>query len=513
MKSLSVKKEYMIIFLLFLLLWSTLSIYTQTIHSGFQLTDDYIILQIKNSIEKNGLLNTLITYITPEFSQRLRPLYTPFKILRTVVFGDNYSLWSLHLLISAVISSFLFYLFARLINFSIFESALFSIFSLMGYQAIIWFHLCYDETLGIILLSFALFFLAMSVYKERHQRLFSSLFTLFTILTAMCKEPFILLIPAMIYLKHQIISQKLNIPILKSLKKDYQSFALLLIFFISIIYLKFGLQTIDFGYCGLSGFDPIGYIKSFLSLSSLSHGMNYIILTIALFCCFPKKHSIMVKFFRENAHIFMVFLLIILPQCIIYTKSGFYARYLIPALIGYSYLTVNLLRFFRTNIKSKVMFIIVYFLVILSVISISIETIRTTKYYANKGIAAQSVLNLINNKVESDNKILIAGDITMNFEQTQAFKNYLELQKNKKTNIYFYPLILSNPSKLSPFETKLISQFKNSYNDKIQNNIDKNISAIIVFKNVYENFLFKNKKYLDDFTLYDYNNFKVYIKN
>ncbi len=514
MRESGIKKEYVLIFVLFAFFWFGIAVLTKTMFSGFHLTDDYIILQIKNSIDKIGLIPTFTEYMKPEMTGRLRPFYLSFLILRTYLFGSHYILWSMHLLLSATISSFLFYLFARIIKFPISESILFTIYSMLGYQSIIWFHLGYNETLGIIFLSFGFLFLALEIYSEKYNKIYNWLFVIFIFLTIMCKEPFILLIPALIYMKHQIISQKTNISIVKSIKNDYKTIVLLLLLFISsLLYLIFGIKDLSLGYCGISEFEPFSYIQSLIDLSNASFGIPYIIIAIILSCLYEKENkNIFIKFIKENLHIFVVFLLIIIPQCIIYAKSGFFARYLTPASVGYSYLLIYCLKFFRENVKSKLKKFIVYLLLTISILSIFKETFISAILYANKGINAHKVLNLIDEKIKPDKKIVIVGDVTKNFEQTQAFRNYLELQKDAKTNIWYQPIFSKTPFAMSPFELYLITQFQKENQDKLQLTFDNNTNAIIIFKNIYPLFLKQNKNNLKNYNLYDYDNFKVYIK-
>jgi hypothetical protein len=108
---------------------------------------------------------------------------------------------------------------------------------------------------------------------------------------------------------------------------------------------------------GFQGFQPLSYsimaIKMTLSISSVSFGLISLagILLLILFQKNTERalHSRVIRFLKEFSCPIVLFVLIVGPQFVLYARSGFYERYLLPLVMGYSIFLLFLIRFLRIN--------------------------------------------------------------------------------------------------------------------------------------------------------------------
>jgi hypothetical protein len=198
------------ILILFFLLWFGILTLTGTMFSGFHFTDDYDVLRIDKDISNTTIAREARIFFKDIFKSKLRfrPFYMLQRRLTTALLGNNFFAWSLYFGFLAVFTSFFLYLFMRKTGFSVTESVLFPCLTLLGEQAAVWWKLGANETPGMLMLSAAMLFMALSLYSNRKKSLYNFLFVLFAVIASWCKESFILMIPALVSWKIWLTYQK-----------------------------------------------------------------------------------------------------------------------------------------------------------------------------------------------------------------------------------------------------------------------------------------------------------------
>jgi len=222
------------------------------------------------------------------------------------------------------------------------------------------------------------------------------------------------------------------------------------------------------------------------------------------------------RFLKNHYYDFLIFLLIILPQCFIYTKTGFVARYLLPAALGYSYLVVRFIQYFNSFNKNNIKKIVLNTTIVVSIVFVTFYTYKTAYVYAGKGIYLYKTLDLVEKNTDKNSLILIVSDPEIiNFEPTISLQFYLKTFKNRD-NIYLLPVLIDNYYSNDEFGQKLIQDLRSRFKDKTYYKIKdtSKIKIILVFSNNKDIFV-KLAPSLIDIAKYerkDLKIFDVYIK-
>jgi len=369
-----INKELLLISSLISIIWIILLIFSGSATSGYHYEDDHELLDLSKKLENNNFFTVFDSLVKKEINQehRFRFIYFFHRLLEVQVFGTNLFLISIYILILALSSSFLFYLFARNIGFNILESLLFSVFALIGEQAAIWWRLGPNETIGIFLLSLSLFLISKSLKQKSYKKYMIQFFyVLSLILFALTKENFILTLPALIFLIIYLEIKVNKIRIKDAVLTVLPVILILSVFFTAIltfIIFKIGLS---WNGRGLTGVFITKYLFRFIDLS------RYNFYGIILFCLtlFLSKLIVMNKNYKlilESLSIFCFLGLFILPQLIIFS-NGIYERYLNPSTIAYSFAIISFFSIVRNNLdislkKIKPIIIIFSILIFLSIL-------------------------------------------------------------------------------------------------------------------------------------------------
>jgi hypothetical protein len=182
--------------------------------------------------------------------------------------------------------------------------------------------------------------------------------------------------------------------------------------------------------------------------------------------------------------------LIVGPQIVLYMKSGMMERYLLPGVMGYTFLMVVLLRYIRETTSKKVVVIIAVLLLAV----ISLQQLRVTRYtavgFAVEGKQINAWLQSIEQNTGDQDKILVITHIHKHYEAAFSLKMYLDEKSNRK-NTLFSSANLKLESAIARFWKELnryfFSQFKGF---TLDNNEDRNrLQAILIFPGLEEKFL------------------------
>ena len=333
-------------------IWIVLLLCSGSIFSGYHYEDDHELLDLSKQLEKNNFITVFNNKIVKEVTieHRFRFMYYFHRILEVRIFGFNLIAISIYVMLLAIITSYFLFLFAQNIGLSTCLSFLFSMFSLIGEQAAIWWRLGPNETIGIFLFSIALYFMSKGLNANgRIKILFNSLFIITMVLYSLTKENFFLVIPSILILIIYLDIKKNNLKIKDSLKANMYIIISISAFF--IIYLLFIVLNIGVTWNGrgLTGFSYVKYFNRFVDLSRYNlYGFMLALSIIYLLKIFIIDRN--KKILSDIFFILVFFGLYLLPQLMIFS-GGIYERYLNPSVIGYSLVLILLFAIIKMNQK------------------------------------------------------------------------------------------------------------------------------------------------------------------
>ena len=443
-------KNYYTALLFFAIFWLAFLGFSGTLTSGFHLTDDHEIVRINNDLKTQNTLFVAKKWMKNDqvSTHRFRPLYFFHRVMETKVFGTNFTAWSVYTAILAIATSFFLFCFLYLLAFSFWESILFSLASLIGVQATIWWRLGPNETIGMAMLSLALFFLAKYFVSQKNQKIFKILFVIFAILSTLSKESFLLLLPALILLLIYLSMLKNKLSLRDAIKKNLASVTILTAIFLGcVVYIKMFIGTGGTGYAGVAGLNLKTYGETFWDLSK-NIWLGYLILAQALILLFfslkKKSQEKMRERVKKIAFPVILFLAIVFPQVVLHAQSGFMKRYLVPVMLAYALMFV----FFLRKIRKINKFLWVA-LILLALIFIARDT-RTSfsdaQDFTQEGENLESIFTTINSKTSTDDQILIVGDPIANAEWNGSLQTYLSFEIQRK-NVSLHALSRKSPTR------------------------------------------------------------------
>ena len=518
-------QEYFLVLIIFVFLVFGFLAFTGTLFSGFHFTDDHGIIRINDHPKQGDFFQVARGVISNDLNLRFRPFYFLHRVLQTRLFGINFTLWHIYNGLLAAFCAFFLYLFARNANFSFAQSLFFSFLTLLGPQAVIWWRLGPSETQGMFFLALCLFFLAKSVYAYRYNALYNWAFVVSLIMTSLCKESFIVLIPGILFLKIWLYGSQNKVSFIDAVYKNLFSIGFLILIMLIELY-------IIIAFVGTNKLGYVGVDQNIHLFRLLGRSIYYTIrrgpFILALFGMFlimrsrlnnNQKFSIhnIFKVFIDNfLKIIILFSLIFFPQAFLYNKTGFWDRYLLPAFLAFSFLIVYLQR--EIDKSGKISYFSQKIFVILLIIMLWFKvepTINIAKAFTNEGVATSSFLKSITENTNENSKIVIASDPVGNFEWSISISTYLKLVGNR-SNHYFIWIETDRIVHNSEFSERLRKEIKAEFKDKDLTNIRdfQKIECIGIFPGLEETFLaqsstwFKRNKYQRE----AFDKFLVYIK-
>lgn len=515
------RSKNLIALFFFALFWLGIFIFSGSIFSGFHLTDDHEIVRIKNDLKTQNTLEVAEKWMKNDqlSTHRFRPFYFFHRVLETKAFGTNFTIWSIYTAILAILTSFFLFYFLRLLRFPFLESMLFPLLVLVGPQAAIWWRLGPNETLGIFLLSIALLFLGLSIVAKKYENVLKVLFVMFAILSSLAKESFLLMLPALILLLPYLSHEKENLSYKEALKRNAASMIALAIAFISfLMYVKIFIGTGGTGYAGVYGFNLKSYVMAFLQLAKNDHASIIAFIQIVLVFIFIWKRKIKnerIEILKKALYPTVLFFAILIPQVILYAKSGFFERYLVPAALAYAMAVIYL--FGQIKKDNKVIWVGMILLTLFFIVGDARKSLKNAQDFAKEGRNIGNISNIIRLETSQENNFLIVGEPAANTEWADSINYYIRYELDRK-NLYVYPIY--KKASYSDFEMQLIKGFGGVYgNNRYETNIDKNYNVIIIFPKMEKTFLnnFPNQKILksNSFARESYGGYVIYyrIKN
>ena len=413
------RKEDLTAFLIFMGFWISLLGVTNT------------------QLSSNDISNVTLTYLKNDLKIRFRPFYFIHRIFVTKIFGDNIKYWSLYTGLLAVLSSFFFYKFLKLLDFTFFESILFSFLTSLGPQACIWWRLGPAETIGTFMLSVSLFFLSKSILFPKNI-IYKFLSLISILFSSLSKESFVLFIPALILIYVFYYGQINKVSYRTTITKNFLFISTLFILFVlPLIFIFRTLSTNTISYAGVSNnYFSINFIK----WTAVQFYKNFIIIISGIFLILQNasvgnlkdltKHVL--KTLTDQLLIFIIFIAIFFPQCILYFKSGMETRYYIPFALGFSLLAIYLLNIINRSLTisftSKVSYLT---LIVIAILYMNFKTVVPAAIkFTDEGWQTKTFIKNILDHSEKQDKVLFVLNPGSEYEWGFFLKAYFETKLN-----------------------------------------------------------------------------------
>ncbi|MCK5169192.1 MAG: hypothetical protein KAQ75_04865 [Bacteroidales bacterium] len=461
------KKDFIAIILIITSVFLFLAL-TGTLTSGYHFVDDHEIVRIKKDFESMNTFEVTKKWLKYDMIMRFRPLYYFHRIVETKLFGSNFFLWSLYTGVLACITLISFYLAMRNFKFNVWESLLFLIISFIGQQMTIWWRLGPNETIGIVFLSLSFLFMSRNLINKSY--LNNILFSVFLIFSSLSKESFVIIIPGIIIFKILYEKEVHAITIKKALLSNLILIVPIITMIIEIYIIVFYVGTNMIGYAGLDSsilntlYGAFNIIKGFLP--------HRILLVLALAVVFI-RFLIYKRLFKLKLLIlpFILFLFIVIPNLIIYAKSGMWERYLLPSIVGVAFLVISTIR--ALDDKLSWLKLIIVFAIFIYYIPSMKSSVNDATTFAKEG---ENIKSLVHGIIEnnSDSQLLMAVDPVVFYEQSYSFKTFLEYEYN--INLFGYAL---NNSTYEEFAERQTSDWYIYFKGRTMDDLDS-IPGIII---------------------------------
>ncbi|MGQ9871740.1 MAG: hypothetical protein ACUVQO_13230 [Leptodesmis sp.] len=469
--------------------------------SGFRFfINDHIMVAMDQDLKESGFLPTVQKWLLLDRRfGRFQPFYYAQAVILTIFLGVSSTVWFSYAYVLTSLMVYFLFLFARFLEIPSLTALIFASLALIGPQAIAWAQPSQPQLVGTFLLSASLLFAGISAKVDRYKTVFNVILICLVFLMSLSKESYIIFIPALTFIKVWLYHRIQQVPFRSAFMQNrLVIFALFGIAFLEILYIIFGISIKGMGYAGLdeNTLQISKILSATITLFQKGHLSLFVLsFVLALTVTLWKRQSLK-ELVGQLIPVFLIFLLIVVPQIILYTKSGFYGIYFIPATIGTSLLisyTIFLLSF-RSKILSKFVLGIAIFIIYTEMVTMwgsysqmakdskTINNLFQAIYactpnnepvliVANPRVRFEAYIAMkatLNSVFQRDN-LLIA---TYGLEKTDFFSD--TLGDAEKTLLFLDPLDI-----LEHFENKTILNFP----DKSK------IKAVVVFDDLDNDFL------------------------
>lgn len=478
--------DLLVVTLFFIGIFSFL-FFTGTLKSGYHFIDDHEMLNISTNLNETSFTKSAIGSIQKDLTIRFRPLYYLHRVIEMKIFGTDFFVLSVYTGMLALLTSSFFYLGARKLRQSVFEALLFTTLALVGSQSAIWWRLGPAETIGVFFLGLSFFFMTKCLKRERYKLNNISFITSLTAMS-LCKESFIVIIPAFVVFKVWNEKKDFNITTKESFKNNKLLVLPLVIMFVELLMIKFVIGTNNTGYAGTTS-----------SLSEFITGVRNIILNpnslliwIKLFVTLALLYTMSflfiirekIKEFTKSTHSLLIYvffaMMVIIPEILMTAKSGMTERYLLPTTFGLAFLAIGIVQ----NTKQKIFRVFMMFAICIFIV-ISFNTAKTDAIlFTESGKDANSLLSVVKDKSNAESKILLVADPVDRFEVSYSIKTYLSFYGF--SNLYAQPVMKEYSS---DSEIGLKKQWDTWFDGKKLKDMKASPDLIVIFDKVQtENF-------------------------
>lgn len=403
-------KEFAGIALFFTIFWILFLGLTGTLISGYNVNaEEHQIYSHLNLIQEKSFIELAPGKILEEITgARYRPLESIRYFLKLYAFGDNFFLWNIYACLLGIISSCALYSFGRMIRFSQIQSIALVFITFIGPQTIVWWWRVLAETEASTLVALGLLFIAMSLRCKKYEEIYSWLFVVLVILASLCKEAFVLIIPAMMFLYTYLYAEFRETNLLEAIKLTLpKNIVLALAFIVHTLLILFITGVEGNGYAGFAGFDPRVYISALTSPFTLfAFSLPVVIFMVVLLSYVIRKDLGGFRDYILSLKYPIIFAgLLLLPQIILHAKNGFGRWYFLPSMFAIGILTIYMIAYVKPAQKLLKAFIAVLICGFL-LVNGSIAYGGATEF-AKEGQEVNFVLETILHETEPNSLILV----------------------------------------------------------------------------------------------------------
>jgi hypothetical protein len=309
-----------------------------------------------------------------------------------------------------------------------------------------------SETLCMLLIILSLYFLAVSLAKKQGEARNRILFAFFLLLSTLVKESFIILVPAILFLKTWQEALAHKIKIWDSLKRNlalWIFFTIVIISEISIIYYYKSVSSHFLEYVAIDAdtFKPYNLLVSITRLLITKGYLIVIAPAVAMLVVLKKNKN---QWANDVNDFFLplniLFLLVIIPQILLYSKSLIFERYLLPGTLGCSFLIIYLQQYFERH-KQQLKWLPGLFLpgcILLLLLQFVLMT-RGAIIYAKDGYTVKNMLATIIKNTGPEDIILEVARPQGQSEPAQSVRTYLKANiGGNRENVFIEPVIDSS---------------------------------------------------------------------
>jgi hypothetical protein len=425
----------------FALIWVAIFLSTNIYSSGFNyfLDDHYIVDSYYNHTGfKEIFLNPFLD-LFPSQDGRLRPIYWVLLHFFSQLYGLNSFVWYLSSLMAAIITTYLFYIFAKRLHFSSIGSTCFALLTSFGVQASTYARFGTPETSAMLFTSLALVLATLNIKRPGHtQSIINLFFVIFAVLAALNKEACILMLPALGFLKVWSFSRDQKMTIKNAIIANWHVISLLSGILIALIaYIKLlgvsgpGYASLDNSIFSLDYFS--GLFQTLLKRTPLS--LSIAINIVVALSLILRRHSLRIENpVMDSLGFYCLSFLIIIPQLFLYSKSGIDNHYLFPSVIGVSMLTIFPLEYLRKN--SSIFFKV---FIVLAFLVASQQVFTTYRYFQNLSLSwhlDQEFVKDLSFCSSQGKTVVVIGNPYIHYERLWGLKTAVMNLLNKNQNVF-----------------------------------------------------------------------------
>jgi Dolichyl-phosphate-mannose-protein mannosyltransferase len=406
------------------LIWIYVFCASGIIHAGFNyfVDDHQIVLSDRNYTSFNDIIVEPFASLFSNIPKsRFRPLYDVFIRLFTRVYGLSSESWYLSSLAIAILTTGIFYLIGILQKFSYLEAGGFAALIVFGQQSATYSRFGTPETTATFSISLAILCASLNCKNQRIQFISDFLFLLFALAAALNKEACILVLPALTLFKIWNLSNQNSISLKQAFTENRAvALSMSIIFSMLIFYIKFN---------HISGPGYAGIDRETLSIEHLIGSLTG---NGAIFGSALLANVIYLSKYRDRkTGVFYIFIaLTVVPQLIIYNKTGMFWHYVLPAAIGVAWLIYYPIHQIgkKSIVASQVISGIILAVIVLQIIF----TINYFKEVANRVGSIQSLITDLSNCGKQQDLLTIVGNPYTDSEILDSFKTITDRVINRE---------------------------------------------------------------------------------
>lgn len=347
-----------------LLLPFALLLWTGDLDPAPRFIDDNQIFALDRLFEEHGVAWVVRDHFGERLlgMKRLVPVYLAHKLFEVYVLGTDLTAWSLYTAFIGSLTALALFAFGRLMRLSVFEAFAFSLIVVLGEQSVLWWRYLHGEGIGLLLTALALACVPMSVRKPSREQRYRVLFVVLCVLASLCKESFVLLLPALAFAWLLAHWRARGGGVLELLRNHAAMISVLAaVCVLELVLIRFVLGRTYFYYTGWSGFDAERFAATTREFFS-PHRSSILFVFVAaagLYLARARRPGGNWKFDATGATglgLLVLAAAIVVPQLLLYMSSGFsglesinFNRYLVPATFSLAVLAVFPLQWLRTT--------------------------------------------------------------------------------------------------------------------------------------------------------------------